>query len=523
MTSLDSGLENADFLSYDLNLSGMETLAQNLAIILKKGDVLCLKGDLGVGKTTFARALIKSLLTNPDKEDIPSPSFALVQTYETPRFNISHYDFYRIIDASEVLELGLDDAADGLTVIEWPEKASEYLPQERLVISFGEDEFNHDQRHITFSGSDEWKSRLKRFSLINSFLEHAEWSDATRNFLQGDASSRTYTRLFQGADKAILMDAPKQPDGPPIKNGQAYSEIAHLAEDVVPFIAIAHELRKSGIYAPEILAHDVENGLVLLEDLGDDVFGTKISQGTELLSLYRNATDVLLKLHHLTPPEQILLDDDVSYQLPVYDQGVLNIEIELLLDWYWPALKGGTAPDNEKHSFFEHWQSYFKTLEGTTNSWVLRDFHSPNLILLDANKANGTNVGVIDFQDAQRGHAAYDLVSLLQDARLNVDADIETELLNYYCEKRHQIANGLAFDEAVFRKHYAILGAQRNTKILGIFARLAMRDGKRTYLAHIPRIWDYMERNLAHPELVNLQDWYNKYFPSDQRRQILDI
>ena len=502
-------------LKFELDEAALEKLAENISAIVKKGDVICLNGDLGAGKTTFARAVIRTLLNQTGPAEIPSPSFALVQTYDMSRFPIYHFDFYRICEPEEVIELGLDDAVEtGLSLIEWPDKAANFIPKDYLNI-FIEDHENPLMRLVTLSGEGSWKKKLERFEIINGFIENSGWNGCSRRFFEGDASTRQYIKLINGSKSAILMDSPKQPDGPPVRNGKAYSQIAHLAEDVTPFYAIAKHLRDKGIYTPEIYSSDLQEGLLLLEDLGGGVFGKKISQGAEIKPLYQRAIDVLLDLRRIEPEREISLDGGVCYRPPLYDRDVFNIEIELLPDWYWPAKKGESISDSAKQGFLSAWNSHIDKISDE-KGWVLRDFHSPNLLLTN------DKVSVIDFQDAQIGHPAYDLVSLLQDARLDVPAEVEAELLDYYCEacQRNESKH---FNRDDFLRSYAILGAQRNTKILGIFARLAIRDHKRAYLAHIPRIWTYLERNLDHPEVENLRAWYDMHFHPAQRQLPLDI
>ncbi|MEM7620736.1 MAG: tRNA (adenosine(37)-N6)-threonylcarbamoyltransferase complex ATPase subunit type 1 TsaE [Pseudomonadota bacterium] len=513
------------------DLTVLQKFAEKFAAIARSGDVICLSGDLGSGKTTFARAFLRAMSGQELNTEIPSPSFSLVQAYETQRFVVSHYDFYRINEPSEVLELGLDDAMnEGVTLIEWPEKASEYLPEDYINIVFHETS-DPEKRRLILNGYGRWYKKLQRFQNLNTFLQDIGWGEASQSFLQGDASARAYIRLRKTNEiakdgitekvrSAILMDAPSQPDGPPIKNGQSYSQIACLAEDMHSFVAVGAYLREQKIYAPEIYACDLEQGFLLIEDLGHDVFGKKIAQGADILPLYRQAVDVLLKLREANPDHKVLSKMCGAYALPECDACVLNAEIELLLDWYWPAKKAADAEKDIQQNFLNLYNQQFEWLVSQPRTLVLRDFHSPNLLWCEHCKC-GPRVGVIDFQDAIYGHEAYDLVSLLQDARLDVPEDIETELLAYYCTER---ANMDEFDRPSFMRAYALLGAQRNTKILGIFARLARRDSKPIYLQHIPRIWRYLERNLKHVSLCDLQQWYNDHFPkSDRQLQLDDI
>jgi len=502
-----------------LDLAGMPPVAALVSILSRTGDVIALSGELGAGKTTFARALIAHLLAEPDAE-VPSPTFTLLQPYETARFPVYHYDFYRLQSADEVHELGFDDnLANGLSLIEWPERAVTVLPADRLELRLDPVAGEPGLRRLTLTGLGSWAARVERLLAIRGFLQSHAAADASICFLQGDASPRRYARLLRpGARPAVLMDAPRMPDGPPIRNGLPYSRMAHLAEDVRPFVAIASALRKAGLSAPEVYAADLAQGLLLIEDFGDTVFGREIASGTSIADLYRPAVDALLTLRSAPAPELLPLGGGAAHRVPSYDAPALGIEVELLTDWYWPAAKGSPCPPDDARAFLQLFNSLFDRVLAARPGWVVRDYHSPNLVWLPQ-RQGVARVGVLDFQDALRGHPAYDLVSLLQDARLDVPAELERQLRDHYCAAVQGSEQG--FDAQEFATGYAILGAQRNTKILGIFARLARRDGKRGYLAHVPRIWGYIERNLAHPELAPLKAWFDRNFPRHIRTRPL--
>lgn len=511
--------------SYDipeLSEPALRRLAQEFAFALQPGDTIALEGDLGAGKTTFARALIEALSGQHGLE-IPSPTFTLVQSYKTPRFDVAHFDLYRLSAPEELHELGLDHALKtGIAIIEWPDKAGELLPTERWTLRLSETD-DPGKRNIEFTSTPSLHHRHRRFSDAWGFLRSSGWGEPATQFsyLQGDASPRRYARLHKAdGRKAVFMDAPKHPDGPPVRNGLPYSRIAHLAEDVRPFVAIANALRVGGFSAPAILAHDLDQGFLLIDDLGDRVFGREVSIGTDQAALWTRGTDTLVALRAYPPPEAMPLPDGTTYALPPMDHGAMRIETELLLDWYWPAVQGGEAPQKVRDEFNIIWDAIFDRIAREPKGWVLRDYHSPNLLALDE-LPPPRDVGIIDFQDAMLGSHAYDLVSLLQDARLDVAAPLENELLERYIASVKAIDQSI--DEKGFRFAYAALGCQRNTKILGIFARLAKRDGKRGYLAHIPRIWGYLARGLAHDELASLSAWYEQYFPAHARGRPLAI
>jgi N-acetylmuramate 1-kinase len=502
----------------DLTEGDVSRLAQEIAFLVQPGDTLALEGDLGAGKSTFARALIRAIAGNPELE-IPSPTFTLVQSYETPRFEIAHFDLYRLTDASEIDELGLDSALTrGVAVVEWPSRGGDRIPEVRFTLHF--DETNSpDRRDVIIDPVADLAARLDRFAAIRDFLARAGWGDAsiTFSYLQGDASPRRYARLVKAdGTRAILMDSPQRPDGPPIRDGKSYSAIAHLAESVKAFVAIDGALAVAGLSVPRIFAEDLTEGLLLIEDFGDKVFGAELARGRDQASLWKRGVDALLALRDVQPSQRTALTDGTIFELPDADEGVLEIETQLLLDWYWPAIHGTPPPQAARDEFTALWRQIFKRVLTQPKTWLLRDFHSPNLIALD-DRESPRDVGIIDFQDAMRGPAAYDLVSLLQDARVDVPADLEKRLLDHYVAA--VAARDPKFDSSEFRFAYAALGAQRNTKILGIFARLAMRDGKRQYLAHVPRIWGYLARDLEHEGLAALRAWYDENLPRSLRAE----
>jgi tRNA threonylcarbamoyl adenosine modification protein YjeE len=506
----------------DLTEGDVLRLAQEIAFLVQPGDTLALEGDLGAGKSTFARALIRAIAGNPELE-IPSPTFTLVQSYETPRFEISHFDLYRLSDPAEIDELGLDAAlARGIAVVEWPSRGDGRIPADRLTLRFDE-AYAFDRRNVSFDAAVGSAARAARFAAIRTFLERAGWSDASTAFsyLQGDASPRRYARLVKAdGTRAILMDSPQKPDGPPIRDGKSYSSIAHLAENVKAFVAIDRTLEAAGLSVPRILAEDLNEGLLLIEDFGDEVLGAEVKKGRDQTALWQRGVDTLIAVQRTQPPSRIPLSDGTVFELPVADQGVLEIETELLLDWYWPALRGAPPPPSARDEFNGHWKAIFERVLAQPKTWLLRDYHSPNLIAL-ADRKSPRDVGIIDFQDAMIGPPAYDLVSLLQDARVDVPEELEKRMFAHYVAQT--AAADPAFDEQEFAFGYAALGAQRNTKILGIFARLAMRDGKRQYLSHVPRIWGYLARNLQHRDLAPLRAWYDENLPQSLRAEPLRI
>ncbi len=485
-------------------------LAAQVASLVAPGDLVTLSGDLGAGKTTFARALIRHLCGDPELE-APSPSFPLMQIYEGPKFPIVHADLYRVESPGELVELGWDEAAEGaLVLVEWADRIGDGVDPDRLDIAFTLNAARGDHyREAVLTGHGAMAGRLSLSRAISQLLEESGWADATRAFLLGDASVRAYERLQKpDGSRAILMISPARPDGPPVRFGKPYSVIARLAENIEPFIAMAQALRDKGLSAPQVYACDVEAGLAVIEDLGGD--GVLDEAGAPILERYADAASVLAFLHVSGTPNRAPLPNGKVYRIPPYDHDAMLIEVDLLVEWYAPHVAQINLSSGAKAMFLSLWRNTIEDVARSRDSWVLRDYHSPNLIWLPE-RFGLTRVGIIDFQDCVMGHPAYDVASLLQDARVTVPDDLELKLLSHYAKARRVMDED--FDMSAFAGAYAILGAQRATKILGIFARLNVRDGKPQYLAHIPRVEHYLAKSLRHPVLAEVRGWYQSHMP----------
>lgn len=315
-----------------------------------------------------------------------------------------------------------------------------------------------------------------------AFLERAGWGNAIIAPLAGDASFRRYFRVTDASRRAVLMDAP-----PP-------------HEDPRPFIAIAQHLTGDGFAAPRILAQDLTEGLVLIEDFGDLRVKEHLdARPGEEMAVYRRAVDLLADLHRRP-----------AAALPPYDRAVYQREAGLLTEWFCPAI--GLPVDEA--GYVRAWDAVLPLVEQSASPTVtvLRDYHAENIMLIDPPAAHG--LGLLDFQDALAGHPAYDLVSLLQDARRDVPPAVEAAMLAHY--------KAIASPPADFDAAYAVLGAQRNAKIIGIFTRLWQRDGKPRYLSFLPRMWGLLERDLAHPALASVADWFAANIPADRRHHALE-
>jgi tRNA threonylcarbamoyl adenosine modification protein YjeE len=491
------------------NEAATAALMADLAILIGAGDVITLSGDLGAGKTAAARALIRYLADDPDIE-VPSPTFTLAQSYDLPSFPLVHADLYRISDASELEEIGLAPLPEGVVVlIEWPERALSALPPDRIDIALSHrPALGSTARAAEITGHGKAAAQVARLEVLRQFLNGAGFIDAKRQRMAGDASIRSYARLYRDEAAVILMNSPRRPDGPAIYDGKSYSAAVHLAEDVKPFAAVAKALSDRGLSAPAIHYADLDAGFLITEDFGREVF-IEGDPPRPIAERYEAATDTLAELHRVFLPEILPLAPQTTYAIPAFDIDAMMVEIGLMLEWYLPD-RGAAPPDAARDEFVTQWRELLAKTAALPRTWVLRDYHSPNLIWL-AERSGISQVGLIDFQDAVLGPAAYDLVSLLQDARIDVPEQLELTLLTRYIKARHAADN--TFDPATFAESYAIMSAQRNTRLLGTFARLNRRDGKPQYLRHQPRIWTYLTRSLAHPVLSGLRFWYEAHVP----------
>lgn len=491
-----------------------EAAAQELGRFLAEqgmpGDLIALSGGLGTGKTTLARSIIRELADEPGLE-VPSPTFTLVQAYDTPRGPVVHADFYRLGGPDDLVEIGFDELAeDALVLVEWPERAGVGLSSSyRLEVTLDlAPDLGPEARRARLSGRGPLWTRVLRARALQALLDRSGWAGALRLPLQGDASTRAYERLVAASGAtAILMVSPPRADGPPVRRGKPYSAIARLAESVHAFVAVDRGLRALGYSAPAIWGEDLDVGLLVLEDLGRE--GIVDADGP-IPERYAEAALLLADLHGKDLPSTLPVAEGVDHALPPYDRDALLIEAELLVDWYAPHLAGTALSGSARAEFANLWAETVEEVLAASTTWTLRDYHSPNLMWLPS-RAGLARVGLLDFQDAVLGHPAYDLVSLLQDARVTVPAELELRLLAAYARARQAAEPGFAF--AAFARAYAILGAHRATKVLGIFARIDKRDGKPGYLANLPRVEAALARNLAHPALTRLRAWYERHIP----------
>ncbi len=322
-----------------------------------------------------------------------------------------------------------------------------------------------------------------REKLKEEFLRLHGWADAERFPLQPDASFRSYTRLGKGGKSCMLMDAP-----PSHENIEAY-------------LAITRHLQALGLRAPAILAEDVVAGFALIEDFGDHTFTRLLRAGEAELPLYLLAADVLACLHGQATASHI--------QVPAYDMAALMREVTLFTEWFVPAARGEAVTVEEAEAYTSAWQRALKDVAEARQTLVLRDYHVDNLMIVGGEGVS--RCGLLDYQDALIGAEAYDLVSLVEDARRDISLEVREAVIDHYCAARPHV------DRQALERDMLLLGAQRHAKVAGIFTRLSRRDGKDVYLGHIPRVLALMNRCLQAPELSEVRTVIETMVPDYQQ------
>ena len=334
-------------------------LGTELALMARAGSVICLHGELGSGKTTLARSFIQALAG--EEIEVPSPTFTLVQTYDSTRVPVAHIDLYRLGSPEDLAELGLDELlASHQLIVEWPERLSPDLAADRLDIRLKSD---GKGRRAELQGRGAWALALKRLAVIADFLQGTDWAKAQRVFLEGDASFRRYERLVMGAETAVLMDMPSRPDGPAVKNGRPYSAIAHLAENINAVLAVNSCLEEKGYSAPRIFAAQAKEGLAVIEDLGSDVYGRMMLRGDDMTEPLGEAVRLLADMAGKSWPAKVAVPDNGWHHIAPYDREAMTIEVELVLDWFWPFARAATPSDKDRADFLAIWSELFPLAE----------------------------------------------------------------------------------------------------------------------------------------------------------------
>jgi tRNA threonylcarbamoyl adenosine modification protein YjeE len=460
------------------DLATTEALAYKLAPLLRRGDMLALQGDLGAGKTAFARPLLRALGVTGE---VPSPAYTLVQHYETAAFPVYHFDLYRLKDASELDELGWDDAmADGVMLVEWPEHAGNRLPDNRLTLRFALN--GEAERQCALEGHGGWAEReqlerVGRAAEIAGFLAEAGWGIAATEPIEADFSSRRYERLHRAdGQTSILMDADAN---------QRTSQ----------FVALAWLLRSLDFSAPEIFAARPLRSLALMEDLGDANIGHLLDEHVQAAPFYLRAAAVLARLHQNFAPAMAQHID-----IPHFTGELFATRAEKFLDCYVPFELRREASEQERHSFRAAWLEALKPVKILPQTLMLRDFMPDNA--MDLAKRDGWRaLGLLDFQDAGIGPIAYDLASFCEVVRRDGGDKFLIPSINHYYERAHPACSLKALQNGC-----RILSAQRHTRILGILADPAQKNRERK-LAFLPRTRAYLAQLLQDEALRPVQAW----------------
>jgi hypothetical protein len=363
----------------------------------------------------------------------------------------------------------------------------------------------------------------ERGEAVRAFLSRAGWEGASLKALPGDASTRRYYRARRNGTTAMLMDQPQNTESPPCppaatpeeRQALGYNATARLAgADCARFVAAARFLRARGLGAPEVYADDPGQGLVLLEDLGDDLYADVLGRTGDEETLYGTAVDAIARLHAEPAPHRL------SPEAPFheYDLAACLAETDLMTQWFVPLALGRRSRNDEVAEHRALWREVLEDVCADAPVFVHRDYHAQNLFWLPR-REGAARVGMIDFQDALAGNRTYDIVSLLEDARRDVAPEMAQAMKARYLAAMK--SQGQDINSDLWSAEAAVTAAQRNAKIAGIFARLASRDRKPRYLCHLPRVWNYLETDLAHPALAKLRAWYDRTVPREQRRQAL--
>lgn len=325
-----------------------------------------------------------------------------------------------------------------------------------------------------------------RSELLRDFLDRNGLAAAEISPLADDCSFRRYFRVNRGAEHYVVMDAP--PD----------------LEDVVPFATLSGLLNGYGYSAPRVLAKDIGHGFLLLDDFGDATYTKALSRGADERALYALALDVLIDLGHRPIAE-------AAEMVPFYDDAKLVAEAAMFIDWYLVPGLGLEVSDGLREEYLSAWRDVLPVLREAPECLVLRDYHVDNLMVIGNRDGLGA-CGLLDFQDAVIGPSSYDVVSLLQDSRRDIDDDLVAAMLERYFE-----AMGPDIDRAAFMRSYYAFGAQRALKVFGIFARQSVLYGNHGYLQHIQRLWRHTEANARIPELDGVREWIDRVVPREMR------
>ena len=474
--------------------------AEDVAAILGSGDVIALSGGLGAGKTTFARALIRALADDAALE-VPSPTFTLVQTYAAGRLTVAHFDLYRLGSADELDEIGLADAvSEGAALIEWPERGDGRLPEDRLDIRF---EIEGDGRRAELSGSGDWRARIERTRAVRALIDEAGFSGASRRFLQGDGSTRRFERVRKGAATAVLMDW-ERPPAPPVRDSRA----AFRAQTVEAVLAVDAALQAIGLSVPAIIAADREAGLLLMEDFGSQ--GVLVN-GAPDPERYGAAIDVLAAIHAAPRAAVLPVPGGGEHRLLNLSAQGADGRPRALRRLVRAACRRCIARPFRSRIVCCHLGRPLRPARSRREELgALRHAVAQPVLAAGARWGRPASVSSI-FRTCSPVRPP---MTWPRSARMRVSPSRPGWRRRSATATSHSGARQTrTFDVELFAGTYAILGAARTLKNMGVFARLADHLGKTQYLQHLPRMDDYLARSLKHPVLSDLAVWYERHLP----------
>ena len=468
-------------------LNELDAFVKYITPIFEKGDLLALNGEIGSGKTTLTKHLI-NYLTATRIDEINSPTFNLCQTYSNEDLIISHYDFYRLDYLQEIEELDINDSIkNNFTIIEWANKFSSILPKDHIEIQIDN---KSDKREYKILFHGEYAKKIAGHKNRLSFLSNSNLNIKKITNMRGDASKRKYYRVNDGTETFVLMDALED----------SINKTA-TSKTITDFIIFRQYLEDIGLRVPKIYEFDIQKQLILEEDLGLTTYDELYSK-LSFQDLINPAIESLLILVH-SNYKNINDLDGKAFKPQNFDEKVFINESKIFIDYYWPYVKNSICPEEEKYEFLSIIEKIYSDLS-TDKTLVLRDYHSPNLHYLQNEKGH-KKCALIDFQDALLGHPLYDLVSLAQDARFTISEDQERYIIDTFKDKF--LFNDFQLSKSSFNEQYKILAIQRSLKILGIFARLSLLEGKNNYIIHMPRVLNYIRRSMDCSLLNNLTHW----------------
>lgn len=435
------------------DLLATEALAHKLAPLLKKGVFVSLEGGLGTGKTALARAILQALGVTGDT---PSPTFKMVQHYQTENFPISHFDLYRLKNVDQLADIGWNAAlTDGLTIVEWPERAEQLVPPDRLSLTFS---FGGSiERICMLKGYGKWSMvdelvRIARDAELSGFAAEAGWGKAALQPIGANSPPRRFFRLTRDDGKtAIMMDADED-------------------QKALQFVNLASILRGLDLSAPEIYAARPKRGLVLMEDFGNENVGSVIDRGMPMHPYFLRALLVLVRIHHQFSPASVK-----HLEVPTFTSALFAARVEKFLDNYFPFVMNRKATAEERAGFQAAWRRTLDPIDFLPKTLMLRNF-TPNTVMDIPDREGWRSLGLLDFQDAGIGPIAYDLASFCEVVRREGADYYLPMMVKQYYERAKP-----ACPMEVLQRSCIILAAQRHTRLLGLMAGRPERAG---YLQH---------------------------------------